>query len=200
MSTRVCVNACIHSYESFLYLLSRYVVCVYSYELYAVVLHSGISLSSGHYITYVRAPSGVAGSLPNQTNKSNGFSEQTGSLLKRGLQLISPMKDEMQENLMLEPGMQTSPLLLNGMQTGLLLQNRLHLKSAGPASPLLENGATASPICRTLQTGLPLKNEEQTSLLEENQLINVPVTADVRLSIFCLPCDILTYKKTVIFV
>jgi len=26
------------------------------YELYAVVCHSGISLSSGHYISYVRAP------------------------------------------------------------------------------------------------------------------------------------------------
>ena len=26
------------------------------YELYAVVCHSGISLTSGHYISYVRAP------------------------------------------------------------------------------------------------------------------------------------------------
>jgi len=45
-------------------------ICIpvlYRYALYAVVCHSGISLSSGHYISYVRAPARNA-AMSNVTN------------------------------------------------------------------------------------------------------------------------------------
>ena len=40
--------------------LFAHITMLCRYELYAVVCHSGISLSSGHYISYVRAPSANA--------------------------------------------------------------------------------------------------------------------------------------------
>ena len=48
----------------FILRLNSNVFVDYRYELYALIAHKGISLTSGHYIAYIQAPPNIKGLEP----------------------------------------------------------------------------------------------------------------------------------------
>ena len=89
------------------------------YELYAMVCHSGISLSSGHYVSYVRAPpsNALVQNATSTTSLTSGDSDPTNETSTEPMWLlcnddIVEVTEESKLKLQLSVQSSTTPYML----------------------------------------------------------------------------------------